>query len=56
MHGGNTIEDTAGCPVVGYNRINDKTIQGSDAASDLVDYLRDCDEEIYLNIVNQQKM
>jgi len=29
FHGGNTHEDTEGCPLVAYNRISDKVIQGT---------------------------
>lgn len=29
MHGGNTHVDTAGCPCVAFNKINDTTIQGT---------------------------
>jgi len=28
-HGGNRHKDTAGCPLVAYNRINKDTIQGT---------------------------
>jgi hypothetical protein len=29
VHGGNTAEDTLGCPLVAFNKVNENTIQGS---------------------------
>ena len=28
VHGGNTVDDTEGCPLVAYNRTGERTIQG----------------------------
>lgn len=29
VHGGNDVDDTAGCPLVAYNRTGERTIQGA---------------------------
>lgn len=29
VHGGNSVEDTAGCPLVAFNRTGERTIQGA---------------------------
>jgi len=50
FHGGNTHEDTAGCPLIAYKRIDDQTIQGS-AEKDFTALLRKYDIGV-LNIWN----
>jgi len=50
FHGGNTVEDTEGCPLVAYNRLGDSLIQGT-AEKKLTKYLK-AESVNYLHIVN----
>lgn len=39
VHGGNTVNDSLGCPLIAYNRVSETTIQGS-AEADVTAYLK----------------
>ena len=55
IHGGNTHENTEGCPLVAYKRVNDHTIQGT-AEKEITQLVKDAldqGEEVTLKIVNQ---
>ena len=51
MHGGNDFQDTDGCILVAYNKIDENTIQGN-AARDLVSRLCMPSQQILINIIN----
>lgn len=51
FHGGNTHSNTAGCPLVAYNRLNDTTIQGT-AEKDLTVFLQQYD---YARLIIRKK-
>ena len=51
IHGGNTHENTSGCPMVAERRLNDNTIQGS-LEKKLTSILKECDS-IEIEIINK---
>lgn len=51
FHGGNTHADSAGCPLVAHNRLNDFTIQGT-AEKDLTAFLSKFD---YARLIIRKK-
>ena len=53
-HGGNKHAHTAGCPLVAYNRIDDKTIQGT-AEKELTAKIIELEKtgDCYITIINQ---
>ena len=54
LHGGNKADNTDGCILIAYNKINNDTIQGT-AEKDLTKILKKQNNEIILVIVNQIK-
>lgn len=51
FHGGNTHADSAGCPLVAYNRLNDLTIQGT-AEKDLTVFIQQYE---YVRLIVRKK-
>jgi hypothetical protein len=51
IHGGNTHENTEGCPLVAYNKINDDTIQGT-AEKEITAWAIDVGGEGTIEIIN----
>jgi hypothetical protein len=57
LHGGNSHEDSHGCPLVAYNKINDDTIQGTAekaVTAKIKEYL-EAGHEVYLLVVNNSQ-
>ncbi len=55
IHGGNTHKNTAGCPLVAYNRIDDNTIQGTaekEVTALIQDALDNKREEVWIEIID----
>ncbi len=56
IHGGNTHENTSGCILVARNRVNDKTIQGTQEKALTAKVLElSKTGQVYLTIINQSQ-
>ncbi len=52
IHRGNTAEDSAGCPIIGENKVKGKVINSTPYEVKLVKILSAATDEIWINIID----